>query len=131
VEWRASAVSVEFPADVAAPRAVRIAVRDALAGSQLDAALDVAELLVDELVSNVVRHVGSPGQVRIVRRPSSIRFEIDDASTDLPVRRDPDPWADHGRGIVLVESLASAWGVDVRERGKTVWFELETEVSEG
>jgi hypothetical protein len=35
--------------------------------------------------------------------------------------------ADHGRGIALVEALATRWGVD-RDRlaGKCVWLELST-----
>ena len=45
--------------------------------------------------------------------------------TALPVRRDPNPNEDHGRGILLVESFATRWGVDLRADGKTVWIELD------
>jgi hypothetical protein len=34
------------------------------------------------------------------------------------------PEASTGRGLLLVEELADAWGTDVGPQGKTVWFEL-------
>jgi len=127
MERDASAVSVQLPAGPGAARAARVSVCDALQRWCLQDLAPVAELLTDELVSNVVRHVGSRSRLRLVRQPSSIRVEVQDPSTALPVRRDPDPSEDHGRGILLVESFASAWGVDVRGDGKTVWFELDGE----
>ena len=30
-----------------------------------------------------------------------------------------------GRGLLIVEALATDWGADVHEHGKTVWFELD------
>jgi hypothetical protein len=32
---------------------------------------------------------------------------------------------EHGRGLLLVDSLASAWGVDASPPGKAVWFQLD------
>lgn len=32
--------------------------------------------------------------------------------------------ASSGRGLVLLELLADAWGVDLRGEGKSIWFEL-------
>ncbi|HEY3672765.1 MAG TPA: ATP-binding protein [Acidimicrobiia bacterium] len=123
----ATIVTLELENDVSAARHAREFLRDVLRIWCLQGVSDVAELLTGELVANVVRHVGAPMALRAVRRPSSIRVEVDDPSTALPVRQDPQPSDDHGRGIVLVESLASAWGVAVRNGGKTVWFELDLE----
>ncbi|MFG2333372.1 ATP-binding protein [Streptomyces sp. NPDC048604] len=39
---------------------------------------------------------------------------------DVPVAHQ----ATHGRGLVLVEALADAWGIRASEPGKVVWFEL-------
>ena len=99
--------------------------RDALGSWQLDGCCDVAELLVDELVSNVVRHVGSPVELRVVRRPrvGPGRGRRPRARSCRCARTHPDE--DHGRGILLVESLASRWGTEVNGDGKTVWFELD------
>ena len=120
-----TAASARLECDNLAPRAARQVLRTALAEWQLEACGDVAELLVDELVSNVVRHVGSPADLRVLRQDRTVRVEVDDTSTALPVRRDPNPNEDHGRGILLVESFATRWGVDLRADGKTVWIELD------
>ncbi len=121
--------SVDLMSEPGAPGAAREFLRSTLQTWRLDGFGDVAELLADELVSNVVRHVGAPMQLRAVRHPSSIRIEVDDPSTEPPVRQDPDPLQDHGRGILLVESLATVWGVELRDDGKTVWFEIDVETA--
>ena len=54
-----------------------------------------------------------------------MRVEIDDLSTEVPVVRHPDTVDEHGRGVLLVDRLANAWGVEPRTDGKTVWFELD------
>ena len=64
-------------------------------------------------------------QLRITRGPTAVRIEVDDPSSTVPVQQDPDPMEDHGRGIFLVETLATSWGVEVRDDGKTVWFEID------
>jgi anti-sigma regulatory factor (Ser/Thr protein kinase) len=121
--------SVDLASDTEAPGAAREFLREALRTWRLDGFGDVTELLADELVSNVVRHVGAPMQLRASRRPSSIRIEVDDPSTEPPVRQDPDPWQDHGRGILLVDSLATTWGVELRDDGKCVWFEIDVDTA--
>ena len=72
----------------------------------------------------MVRHVGSSMQVRASRGAGSVRIEVEDASTTPPVLRHPDDLDEHGRGILFVERLATDWGVDVHDRGKTIWFVL-------
>jgi anti-sigma regulatory factor (Ser/Thr protein kinase) len=99
--------------------------RDALKTWELDGFGQVTELLASELVTNALRHVGSPITLRAFRQPSRIRVEVEDTSTMTPVRRDPEPLDPGGRGIMIVESLANDWGADVRDDGKTVWFEID------
>ena len=45
----------------------------------------------------------------------------------IPERIDPEPGAlrASGRGLFLVDTLASRWGVRPSEEGKQVWFELD------
>jgi hypothetical protein len=119
------ALSVDLPNDKRAPAAAREFLRAALPTWTLDGTEKVIELLTDELVGNVVRHVGAPMQLRAYGHPSSVRIEVDDPSTERPVLQDPDPLADHGRGILLIAALATKWGIDVRGDGKTVWFEID------
>ncbi|WP_328554462.1 ATP-binding SpoIIE family protein phosphatase [Streptomyces sp. NBC_00358] len=90
--------------------------------------LDSAVLLVSEMATNVLVHTdadallvaevtGEPGKRRM-------RVEVTDGSDDLPHRRHPGELASSGRGLVLVEMLADAWGVDPRGEGKSIWFEF-------
>jgi anti-sigma regulatory factor (Ser/Thr protein kinase) len=92
---------------------------------ELDGFGEVTELLTSELVTNVVRHVGSPMTVRAVRHPSRIRVEVDDTSPEPPVVQHPTPLEPHGRGLLIVDTLANDWGNTVRDDGKTVWFEID------
>ncbi|MFE2300107.1 SpoIIE family protein phosphatase [Streptomyces sp. NPDC059445] len=97
--------------------------------------LDSAVLLVSEMVTNVLVHTdadallvaevaGEPGKRRM-------RIEVTDGSDDLPHRRHPGELASSGRGLVLVEMLADAWGVDPRGQGKSIWFEFAEEPDAG
>jgi anti-sigma regulatory factor (Ser/Thr protein kinase) len=118
-------VETQLPSTVDSPQLARAFLRTALGTWKLDGFGDVTELLVSELVANVVTHVGSPMTLRVCRTPSTMRVEIDDPSTEVPVVRHPDQADEHGRGVLLVDQLANAWGVEPRRDGKTVWFELD------
>jgi hypothetical protein len=41
-----------------------------------------------------------------------------------PDTRDPDPWQEHGRGLLLIRALSSSCGHRPTETGKAVWFRL-------
>lgn len=86
--------------------------------------VDVATLLTSELVTNAVLHGRGELCLRVSTEAAAVRIELDDASTTLPLRRWFDEDAGTGRGMVLVEELAAAWGSSPRPDGKTVWFEL-------
>lgn len=113
------------------PEAARIPeVRELLsrlvASWRLDSAVAEADvqLLATELATNAVRHAGTPFTVTIRYLGTALRVEVNDESPVLPVRRDPDPEDISGRGMVLVAALASAWGVEPADDGKSVWFEV-------
>ncbi|MBV9592331.1 MAG: ATP-binding protein [Actinobacteria bacterium] len=90
--------------------------------------LDDALVIVSELVTNAVRH-GRPEIVLSVREePPGIGVAVQDSGPELPQwpvhpPADDDP---HGRGLLIVDALASRWGVEPNPGGpgKTVWFEL-------
>jgi anti-sigma regulatory factor (Ser/Thr protein kinase) len=103
----------------------RAFLRSTLETWKLDGFGEITELLVTELVANVVIHVGAPMTLRVQRATSAVRVEIDDPSPDVPVVRHPDAADEHGRGVLLVDQLATAWGVEPHAEGKTVWFELD------
>ena len=91
------------------------------------AEVDVAEvrLLADELTANAVRYAGGATDVLIRGSADVVYVEVTDASSVLPAPARPGPNEDRGRGLLLVERLASAWGTRVPPGGgKTVWFEI-------
>jgi anti-sigma regulatory factor (Ser/Thr protein kinase) len=102
---------------------VRGLVREVLAGRS-GVVVEDAVLVVDELVTNALRHGEAPRRCRLVvlRRGDRLRIEVDDASPREPVIRTPDLTG--GRGMVLVDGLAAEWGVDHHDDHKTVWAEL-------
>ncbi|MCX4665261.1 ATP-binding protein [Streptomyces sp. NBC_01381] len=96
-------------------------------GSELS---DAAAHVVAELAANAVTHGHVPGrdfELRLVYAESArtLRIEVSDARGDrVPELRPPDPGAETGRGLRLVEAAAATWGVRERRIGKTVWAEL-------
>jgi PAS domain S-box-containing protein len=109
------------------PRSVargRRFVAETLAEWGHDDLADAARLVVSEILTNAVRHARSPIGVRLHRTAREITVEISDDNTHLPQRRVPDPQDENGRGLMLVENLADAWGTRPTNTGKTVWFTL-------
>ncbi|MEP7202949.1 MAG: ATP-binding protein [Ilumatobacteraceae bacterium] len=86
--------------------------------------LDDLLLCLSEVVTNAVLHGGPPILVRGGVIDLKIRVEVSDGSTATPVQRRPHRYSPTGRGLVLLDHLTSAWGVDVTGEGKTVWFEI-------
>lgn len=114
-----------YPMSVPAARAF---VADVLARAQPELC-GTAALLVSELATNAVRHAGTPSFVVDVdyTRGEGVRIAVTDTGVGHPIPRRPDPTAEHGRGLLLVASLADRWGAHRRRatREKTVWFELQ------
>ncbi|MFF7237560.1 SpoIIE family protein phosphatase [Streptomyces collinus] len=90
--------------------------------------VDSAVLLVSETVTNVLVHTDADALLlaEVTGEPGGrrLRLEVTDAGDDLPHKRRPGELASSGRGLVLIELLAHAWGVEPRGRGKSIWFEL-------
>jgi DNA-binding NarL/FixJ family response regulator len=86
--------------------------------------LDAVTLLVSEVVTNAIVHAGTEVEVSVQLTPSAVRIEVIDLESALPVARDAADDETSGRGLALVEALASAWGVEARPGGKVVWFEV-------
>ncbi|MFJ9345254.1 SpoIIE family protein phosphatase [Streptomyces sp. NPDC101237] len=90
--------------------------------------VDSAVLLVSEMLTNVLVHTDADAlllaKVSGQAPERRLRVEVTDAGDDLPHKRRPGELASSGRGLVLTEILAEAWGVDPRGEGKSIWFEL-------
>ncbi|WP_433857207.1 ATP-binding SpoIIE family protein phosphatase [Streptomyces kronopolitis] len=90
--------------------------------------VDSAVLMVSEMVTNVLLHTDGDAllvaEVTGERGSRRVRIDVADSSDELPHRRCPGELASSGRGLVLLELLAGAWGVDPRGDGKSTWCEL-------
>ncbi|MFJ7042087.1 SpoIIE family protein phosphatase [Streptomyces sp. NPDC101112] len=90
--------------------------------------VDSAVLLVSEMLTNVLVHTDADALLVVEMTGEGgkrrMRIEVTDASDDLPHKRRPGELASSGRGLVLMDVLADAWGVDPRGDGKSIWFEL-------
>ena len=107
------------------PAAARRFVRSALESVEADPLLiETAELLTTELVTNAIVHVGCKSQLFLRVAGGVVRVEVTDPDDRLPSMAAPNVDDDRGRGLVIVNGLASAWGVERTQTGKTVWFEL-------
>ncbi|RPF23298.1 SpoIIE family protein phosphatase [Myceligenerans xiligouense] len=103
-------------------------------------------LLASEILTNALDHGRAPISTVLDIDPARVRVGVRDGSPVRPRMKDPDVREFGGRGIQLLERLASRWGVDRhvddddtgldeatrgasrdRGRGKTVWFEIDRE----
>lgn len=82
------------------------------------------ELIVSELATNAVLHAGGPPfSLRVSYDGRWARVEVGDGSAQLPVMGPPGGLS--GRGLHIVDRLATTWGFDRTATGKVVWAELE------
>jgi anti-sigma regulatory factor (Ser/Thr protein kinase) len=91
---------------------------------------DTIQLIVSELVTNAVRatsHLRTRSLTTPVIRlwlasgPHRMLIQVWDASSQMPARQDASPDDESGRGLMLVDYLASDWGAYREENGKMVW----------
>lgn len=111
--------------DPTSAAAARRFVRSALADWGAPSLDELASLLVTELVTNAILHTRSGPTVTARLSGRRLRVEVADDDRSPPVRQPCDPRAATGRGLILVDELALAWGTRPTGTGKVVWFELE------
>ena len=85
--------------------------------------------LLTEVVTNAVLHAGTALRVVLEQDAASgrLRCEVTDGSPARPRLRRHSADATTGRGLQLLESVATSWGVQAVSGGKTVWFEVDGE----
>lgn len=108
---------------------VRQFLRDQLHQWNLDTVLDEMEVLVSEVVTNALIHAHSEVDLRLRALPDRIRVEVRDSDPHPPIptpiisTSDANQEAESGRGLLIVDALAAAWGSSPAGRGKNTWFE--------
>jgi anti-sigma regulatory factor (Ser/Thr protein kinase) len=115
-----------FYGDASSVGEARLFVRDAL--SETDAPADVVDsavLLVSELATNVTLHARTDVRVTVRFEDDCLWAEVKDWNSRLPQACLPPEDATTGRGLQLVEAIASSWGVERDSDGKVVWFQLQ------
>ncbi|WP_020132246.1 ATP-binding protein [Streptomyces sp. 303MFCol5.2] len=113
----------------AAPAEVRLLRRAAvkqLSQWGVPVAVDEAELLVSELATNVIRHVGEGASATLILewKGERLRLEVHDRSEILPMSKRVGHDDMCGRGLHLLASLAVDWGTVLTAVGKAVWCEI-------
>jgi len=104
-----------------ARRQVRAAIRD----WDLPADPDVALLLTSELVTNAIMHeAGESITLGIRCFRGRLRVDVYDTSRSFPVVTAAEGDAETGRGLMLVDTLATEWGFYRTPAGKAVYFTL-------
>ncbi|MDQ4091668.1 MAG: ATP-binding protein [Actinomycetota bacterium] len=106
--------------------AARRFVRDVLMSRQVaDPVVDAVELLTSELVTNAIVHGRSGPLLAVDVKEYAVWVAVGDVNPEVPVRRLGQVDDLSGRGVVIVDELASAWGVERERNGsKRVWFEV-------
>jgi anti-sigma regulatory factor (Ser/Thr protein kinase) len=126
--------AVDLPGDASSVRTARRFVRASLEAAELgelDDLVDTALLLISELATNAVLHARSGYRVEVAIVEGAARFSVLDDSPVLVHRRVNRLEAATGRGLGMVEALATRWGPtgtdDLQGRAKGIWFELPTD----
>ncbi|MEV0845407.1 ATP-binding protein [Streptomyces sp. NPDC049954] len=107
-------------------KAARRLVQHALGAWALDELVDDASLVVTELVANAAHHArGDSIRVTISRlEDGGAKIAVTDRSKARPVRRAADLNAVNGRGLLLVDAVATRWGTEAKPWGKQTWAEV-------
>ncbi|MEU9410325.1 ATP-binding protein [Streptomyces sp. NPDC048281] len=111
------------PAEV---RLLRKAVVGQLGRWGLPAAADEAALLVTELATNVLKHVGEGVSATLILewRGERLRVEVHDKSRTIPALRSAECDEECGRGLHLISACSLEWGAVLTAAGKAVWCEI-------
>ncbi len=116
------------------PQAAREFTRETLWRWDMCAAFQDAAMVVSELVTNALCHGAGLAAGEAVRgrvefslwhRASHLVCAVTDPSAEPPTLRTPDPSAEAGRGLYVVQALATTWGWTMLGfHRKVVWAAL-------
>lgn len=118
----------DVPPDPATVAEARRFLRSTLHGWGIDEqTTDTAVLCLSELVTNAVIHAHAGCVVRVLLEQDTLTTTVRDSGTQDAASVEPlaDPLRVHGRGLQLVDTLATRWGSELDTLGTTVWFVLE------
>jgi anti-sigma regulatory factor (Ser/Thr protein kinase) len=114
---------LSLPAEPSSVGLARRAVRGACAAAT--GAVDDVVQCTSELVTNALLHGAPPILLEVAVDRRRVRVAVHDAGTGTVVRREPlsdDTLS--GRGLGIVQALASRWGTERTTQGNVAWFEM-------
>jgi anti-sigma regulatory factor (Ser/Thr protein kinase) len=120
-------LQLALPPEPDSPALARDLVGDACLAWQVPHLLHPCRLVMSELVTNAVEHVGSQITVTVTRRGIGLHLAVADTSPVLPALLAPAPpragrpLDERGRGLRTVDSVATIWGCESTATGKVVW----------
>jgi serine/threonine-protein kinase RsbW len=108
-------------------RLARRVARTVLAAWQLQDTQETAVLLLSELVMNAIQHAQETETivVELEAVKTCLRMEIANQDSLWLQPRTPDESGESGFDFLLLDALASKWGVCQTATGRAVWAELE------
>ena len=89
-----------------------------------DTVHDDAQLVVSELVTNALMHGDGSLVLRASITGETVQISVTDSGDELPEVLPLDPTRIGGLGLIVVDRIASEWGVSPFPGGKTVWAAL-------
>lgn len=120
-EQRAYALPIA-PISAATARAYT---REALAHWQLADLTDDIVLIVDELVTNAVRHASRPITLSLDLRDETVHVEVIDDSPAMPNAKSLSRTRMSGRGLAIIDAISDDWGTHrLSAGGKSVWADV-------
>jgi two-component sensor histidine kinase len=114
--------------DTTAPREARDFLTAVCAGWNAHGFIEVGGLVLSELVSNAVRHVGGFLEISLQLAGDRLTIEVRDEGDGVPAVVPVARRTVGGNGLDIVSRLAETWGVTLNpDGGKTVWCVLAPE----
>ena len=122
-EERVVHIDLRSPTDISAARHVIRTLADTAEDGRF--LIDVL-MASSELMSNALEHTNGGATVRASWSGRTLRVDVSDDGADAQLTATmPDVRSHHGRGLAIVDAVASRWGTVRHPDGKTVWFEID------
>lgn len=117
---------VDLPWSADAPAQARLSAQQQLSAWEAQVEVGPVELLVSELATNGYRHGGPPLSLMVELSEHRLWVGVSDGGGGRPAVLEPHLHAEDGRGLQLLNGLASRWGVGAGTEVRVVWFEVRT-----
>jgi anti-sigma regulatory factor (Ser/Thr protein kinase) len=124
-------ISFTLPGTPYSVQMARFYVRTALSYHNLGVYAEDAETVTSELVSNALMHASAQSfgldLLRLADDSGAVAIVVTDPCPLPPVKCASAVGAEHGRGLLIVETLSARWGWSPQDPGKAVFAILAME----